>query len=149
MVVPGRYRIVLHTGSSAISQEVDVKPDPRAHWTQEQYVARHDFIASLDGELSQIDAALNKLDSLRAKATVAQRRAIDNVYARLTSGILNSEDDQWRPDKLRERLTILLGDVNLSQGPPLPPHLREAADIRAQFDRAMSAYNVLLQEISS
>lgn len=149
MVVPGKYRIVLHTGSSAISQEVDVKPDPRAHWTQEQYVARHDFIASLDGELSQIDAALNKLDSLRAKATAAQRPAIDNVYAQLTSGILNSEDDQWRPDKLRERLTILLGDVNLSQGPPLPPHLREAADIRAQFDRAMSAYNVLLQEISS
>jgi hypothetical protein len=34
--------------------------------------------------------------------------------------------------------------VALSQGPPLPPHLREAAAIRADYDRAMAAYNELL-----
>jgi hypothetical protein len=39
----------------------------------------------------------------------------------------------------------LLGVVNLSQGPPLPPHLREAAEIHAEFDRAMAAYHFFLE----
>ena len=145
MVVPGTYEAVLHAGSESASRTIEVKADPRAHWTQEEYVARHDFLAELDGELSAVDAALNDLDARRAHATGAVRHAIDRVYAQLTSGIVNSEDDQWRPDSLRERLTILLGVVNLSQGPPLPPHLKEAAEIKAEYDRAMDAYHALTQ----
>ena len=143
MVVPGAYEAVLHAGSETVSRTIDVKPDPRAHWTQAQYVARHDFLAQLDDELSSIDAALNDLDARRTHATGAARHAIDQVYAQLTSGIVNSEDDQWRPDRLRERLTILLGVVNLSQGPPLPPHFKEAAEIKTEYERAMSAYHAL------
>jgi photosystem II stability/assembly factor-like uncharacterized protein len=146
MVVPGTYTIVLHADSVSASQRVEVRPDPRAHWTQEQYVARHDFLASLDDELSQIDTALNRLDGLRASASGARRHAIDAVYHQLTSGVVNSEDNQWMPDRLRERLTILLGVVNLSQGPPLPPHLAEAAEIRAEFERALNAYTELMGE---
>jgi hypothetical protein len=58
---------------------------------------------------------------------------------------VNSEDDQWRPDKLRERITNLLGVVNLSQGPPLPPHLREAAEIHDDFERTMAGYHSFLE----
>ena len=61
-----------------------------------------------------------------------------------TSGVVNSEDDQLMPDRLRERLTILQGAIALSQGPPLPPHYREAAAIHAQFESAMSAYRAFL-----
>ena len=50
----------------------------------------------------------------------------------------------YAPDRVRERITILLGDVALSQGPPLPPHEREAAAIRDDFDRAMTAYRSFL-----
>jgi hypothetical protein len=57
---------------------------------------------------------------------------------------MNSEDDLLVPDRLRERLTILQGVVALSQGPPLPPHEREAAAIHAQFDGAMAAYRAFL-----
>jgi hypothetical protein len=146
MVVPGTYNAVLHAGSQVVAQKLVVQPDPRAHWTQEQYVARHDFLAELDGELSQVDAALNDLDARRAHAAGSARHGIDRVYALFSSGIVNSEDDQWKPDSLRERLTILLGVVNLSQGPPLPPHLREAAEIKAEFERAMAAYHALTQE---
>jgi photosystem II stability/assembly factor-like uncharacterized protein len=146
MVVPGTYTLVLHSRAGTSSQQVVVKADPRAHWTQEQYVARHDFIAALDYELSQIDAALNRLDALRPTASGARRAAIERVYGQFTSGVVNSEDNQWMPDRVRERITILLGDVNLSQGPPLPPHLAEAAEIHTEFERAMNAYVELLQE---
>jgi hypothetical protein len=72
------------------------------------------------------------------------RSQIDGVYTLLTSGAVNPEDNLLMPDRVRERLTILQGDVALSQGPPLPPHVREAAAIRLQFQRAMAAYNQLL-----
>ncbi len=119
-------------------------PDPRAAWTQADYLARYHFLSDLDDELSAIDSALNRLDSLRSHASPALQRQINGVYAQLTSGVVNSEDDMLAPDRVRERLTILQGDVALSQGPPLPPHLREAAAIRLDFGRAMAAYSQLL-----
>lgn len=135
-VVPGVYTVKLHLASAVVLQTLEVKPDPRAAWTQAQYVARHEFLASLDDELSAIDIALNRMDSLHYRDPA--------VYALFTSGVVNSEDDQLMPDRLRERLTILQGAVALSQGPPLPPHEREAAAIRAQFETAMSAYRAFL-----
>jgi photosystem II stability/assembly factor-like uncharacterized protein len=145
MVVPGTYAVRLHAGTRTVERTLEVRPDPRAHWTQAQYLARYDFVNALDQELSAIDAALNRLDALRAHPPLAQRSALDAVYSQLTSGVVNSEDDQWRPDKLRERLTILLGVVNLSQGPPLPPHVREAAEIHDEFERAMTSYHSFLE----
>ncbi len=145
-VVPGRYTVRLRAGSAQLEQGVDVLPDPRAKWTQDQYVARYEFLKSLDDELSNVDVALNRLDKMRASAPPALRHEIDSVYSQLTSGVVNSEDDQWMPDRLRERLTILQGAVALSQGPPLAPHYREAAAIRQQYDSAMVAYRRFLED---
>ena len=148
-VVPGTYTVRLRAGDRTAERSLEVRADPRAHWTQAQYVARYDFLDQLDRELSSVDIALNRLDALHGRVPASQRHAFDAVYAQLTSGIVNSEDDQWRPDALRERLTILLGVVNLSQGPPLPPHLREAAEVRDQFERAMSAYHTFIEAYQS
>jgi hypothetical protein len=138
------YRVLLHAGGAVSEQPVRVLPDPRAPWTQAQYEARFAFLTSLDDELSEIDTVLNRLDALRAHSTGSLAHDIAAVRSRFTSGVVNSEDDQWMPDRLRERLTILQGDVALSQGPPLAPHLREAAAIRAEFQSAMAAYQSFL-----
>ncbi len=150
-VVPGRYTVRLHVLRHAqdhaiAEQALEVRPDPRAAWTQTQYVARYEFVKSLDDELSAIDVALNQL-ALRLRASrVAQddKIAAAKVQAMFTSGVVNSEDDQLMPDRLRERLTILQGVIALSQGPPLPPHYREAAAIHAQFETALGAYRAFL-----
>jgi photosystem II stability/assembly factor-like uncharacterized protein len=147
-VVPGRYRAVLTIGAQRLTTPVDVLADPRARWTQAQYEVRYAFLKALDDELSAIDTALNRLDRLRAGAPVARREAIGRLYRRFTSGVWNSEDDQWAPDRLRERLTTLQGVVALSQGPPLPPHYREAAIIARQFNRIMKAYRQFLARSS-
>ena len=141
-VVPGGYTIVLHAalrqapGETIVQQALEVRPDPRASWTQAQYVTRYQFVKSLDDELSSIDTALNRLDSLPYHDKA--------LYSMFTSGIVNSEDDQLKPDRLRERLTILQGVVALSQGPPLAPHEREASAIHAQFEGAMAKYRAFL-----
>ena len=134
--VPGRYTVALRASGETISAPLDVRPDPRASWTQAQYVERYEFVKALDDELSSIDVALNRLDSLPYRDPA--------LYAMFTSGVVNSEDDLLRPDRLRERLTILQGVIALSQGPPLPPHQREAASITAQYEAAMSAYRAFL-----
>ncbi len=137
-VVPGRYAIRLHAGAAVSEAALDVRPDPRAAWSPAQYAARHAFLKSLADELSAIDVALNRLDSL------GKRRGDRRVYAAFTSGVVNSEDDQLMPDRLRERLTNLQGVLALSQGPPLPPHVREAAAIHLQFATAMASYRAFL-----
>jgi photosystem II stability/assembly factor-like uncharacterized protein len=147
-VVPGEYRAVLVAGSQRLAVPFDVHPDPRAHWTQAQYVARYAFLKRLDDELSSIDTVLNRLDRLRTGASFPLREAVQRLYRQFTSGVQNSEDDQWMPDRLRERLTILQGVVALSQGPPLPPHEREATAIAGEYDRAMAAYRRFLSRWS-
>ena len=155
-VLPGHYTVVLHTlrqaqgdsrpvrGATVVKQPLDVRADPRAAWTQAQYLARYQFVKALDDELSEIDVALNRLDRLALRAQDDTGRDAARVRSMFTSGVVNSEDDLLMPDGLRERLTILAGVVALSQGPPLPPHQREATAIHAQFENAMAAYRVFL-----
>jgi hypothetical protein len=135
-VLPGHYTIVLHAANAMTERPLEVRPDPRASWTGGEYLQRHRFVSELNDELSQIDTALNRLDSLRA--------APSPLRGQFTSGGVNSEDDLLMPDRLRERLTILQGGVALSQGPPSAAQLREAAAIHTQFDNAMAAYRAFL-----
>jgi photosystem II stability/assembly factor-like uncharacterized protein len=145
-VVPGRYTVRLHADGKVEEQALDVLPDPRASWTQEQYVARFEFLRQLNDELGAIDVALNRLDGIRRRARGTMLRDAGRVRSEFTSGIVNSEDDQWMPDRLRERLTILQGTVALSAGPPLPPHYREAEAVRARYQRAMTDYDKFLED---
>ncbi|MBV8282649.1 MAG: hypothetical protein JO347_11400 [Candidatus Eremiobacteraeota bacterium] len=135
-IVPGTYTVRLQVAGAMQTQPVTVAADPRAPWTQADYVARYQFLHVLIDELSAIDEVLNRLD---AKANHGGLSSHDReLYAKLTSGPLNSEDDQHRPDMLRERIQILLDDPSLSKGPPTPAQLQEAADAKAQFDSLMS-----------
>jgi photosystem II stability/assembly factor-like uncharacterized protein len=144
-VPPGAYHVVLHAGSQTAVARLEIKPDPRAHWTQTDYEARYAFENQLNGELSAIDTALNRLDALRdARDRESVARDLAKVYSEFTSGVVNSEDDLLAPDRLRERLTTLQGVIALSQGPPTPAQEREASAIRAWFERAMAAYKHFL-----
>lgn len=139
-VLPGRYVVRLHAADATVEQPLEVQPDPRASWTSAQYLERYKFVTGLNDELSAIDTALNRLDSMTAVSSAGRL----SMTRRFTSGVVNSEDDQLTPDRLRERLTILQGVVALSQGPPTPAQLREAAAIRSLFDTAMTEYRAFL-----
>jgi predicted nucleic acid-binding Zn-ribbon protein len=159
-VIPGDFTARLDVDGQTFTRSFAVRPDPRAQWTQEQYVERHTFLTSLYDEVSNIDAALNDLDDIRATlarriAQLQSRGASASEVARasrqlndaqaleseFTSSPRNSEDPLWKPDKLRERvLTLIDSYALLSQGPPLPAHRQEAAEIRPIYERAMSHY---------
>ena len=145
-VVPGTYTVRVHASKMVLERELTVVADPRAKWSQPDYLARQAFLQSLDDELSAIDTALNRLDAMRARAKGAVVRDASRARSLFTSGVRNSEDDQLMPDRVRERLTILMGTVALSQGPPLPPHYREADAIRSQYEKAMNFYHAFLKD---
>ena len=145
-VVPGRYTVRLHAGNAVLERGLTVVADPRATWSQADYVERQAFLQTLDDELSGIDSALNRLDIMRRSAKGAMLRDAGRARSMFTSGVRNAEDDQLIPDQVRERLTILMGTVALSQGPPLPPHYREADAVRAQYERAMNFYHAFLKD---
>jgi len=158
--VPGTYQLTLHIDGATYSRVLIVKGDPRAAWTQADYVARRDFLRGLYDWLSRIDVALNNLDTTRVRlsgridalrASGAHTPDLDRddrllretqaLSAELSSNPRNSEDDLWRPDRLRERLLTLIDAYSaLTQGPPLPPHRREAAAVGMQFNAIMARY---------
>ncbi|HYL27484.1 MAG TPA: hypothetical protein VEW74_06580, partial [Candidatus Nitrosotalea sp.] len=147
-VIPGRYTVRMHAGSSLAETPLEVRPDPRAAWTIDKYIMRHRFVTKLNEELSAIDIALNRLDSLATGSSFDKLRMTRDKLSltRLfTSGVVNSEDDLLKPDGLRERLTILQGTLALSQGPPTPAQEGAANSIHAQFEIAMNAYQSFLQ----
>ena len=84
----------------------------------------------LDDELSNIDVKLNAMDAKGLQNSAA--------YRALTSHPVNSEDNLWFPDGLRERISTLILSLGLSQGPPSAAHLREAGEIKKQYDAAMA-----------
>jgi photosystem II stability/assembly factor-like uncharacterized protein len=129
-VLPGSYSVRLRLQGRVFSRTFVVKPDPRARWSQAEYVARHQIVRELDEELSAIDVRLNALDAQGLQDSAA--------YRALTSSPVNSEDDLAIPDGLRERVSTLLLSLGLSQGPPSAAHLQEAAAIRAQFSADLS-----------
>jgi hypothetical protein len=118
----------------------EVEAAKRHVWTGGDYALRHDFLKALYDQLSAIDVALNDLDARKAKATPAERQRIDAVVAALTSNPRNSEDDQWRPDRVRERIQTLIGIPSLSLGPPTPAQEREAAEILPEYEAAIATY---------
>jgi len=141
-VVPGSYTVRVIAGAVTQEQPLSVHADPRATWTQADYAARYQFFHQLNSWLSDIDVALNTLDDLAKRGKLdARGRAI---YDRLTSDPINSEDDQHRADRLRERLQILMDLPALSQGPPTAAQLQEQAAIGTQFDALMSDYKTYI-----
>jgi len=146
-VVPGWFTVRLHVGGRTLERPVMVNPDPRESWTEQQYLARHDFLKTLNDELSQIDEALNSLDEFGKHESGATRAKLKAVYSDFTSNPRNSEDNLWAADKLRERVMNLQGVVTLSQGPPLPPHLAESAAIRKELERVLPTFRQFLSVI--
>jgi photosystem II stability/assembly factor-like uncharacterized protein len=127
-VVPGRYTVRVVLAGKTYTAAVVVYADPRAHLTQVQLRAAHDFYARELAEFSMVDAALNRLDSVAASAShaleTASRRtdatvlsarlsaALDDaraLRATLTADYHNDEDSLERPGGLREDLEDFAG----------------------------------------
>jgi len=153
VVVPGTYSVRMTLGGQTMTQNVEVKADPRQSWTQAEYQATHDFTTRYFAEYSNIDTALNYLDDVKkaldklpksnanvVTAVATARAAHDRVFGELTANYANDEDSIQRVGKLREEVE---GLFRLT-GPPLPALLEYAQRVDTMYGAAMSDYNTFL-----
>jgi photosystem II stability/assembly factor-like uncharacterized protein len=157
-VVPGTYAVRVTLAGATTTRALVVRPDPRARLSRAALQTAHDFYAREIAEYSQVDAALNRLDSVIASGN----RAIDDagkagnaalvthlqsvvdraktVRAELTADYHNDEDSIQRPGRLREDLeTFTRGFIS----GPVTPALRDYA-ARVEF-----AYRATLRDVQS
>jgi hypothetical protein len=148
----------------ALTQSVEVRPDPRRSFTQADYQTMYDFLHRQFREYSNVDIALNALDAVKkgldlATSTLhkigsggapvlmqseAVSRAHDRLFNTLTANFRNEEDGIARPGALREDLE---GLQDLSS-PPLPPLLAYADSVDQRYRDAMRAYNEFAAMVS-
>ncbi|HEY5095182.1 MAG TPA: hypothetical protein VII69_08720 [Candidatus Eremiobacteraceae bacterium] len=157
-VVPGAYTVRLTLGSRALTAPLDVKADPRAPWTQDDYQKQYEYASFLFAQVDRIDRWLNDIDGMHARikrmlpsmmkrgaagaSDLARARAVLDAGARLESELSsdpqNDEDIFIFAPGLRERLYDLFGP--LGAGPPLKPAYDLKDRLTVQMDAAHAAY---------
>ncbi len=163
LLPPGTYTATLKIGAARAAQTFTVLNDPASQGTLDGIRERYAVTAAVLHEVSQIDVALNRLDTLAGQlkslrmavrgladqgaADAAIRRlerARQTIVLRLTSNAGSSESTLWVPDGIHEKLLALVGLLWGSDEPVDAATLREKAHYDTQYRSALAAYNGFL-----
>lgn len=155
LVPPGTYTVRVRLSGHSFTRSVEVRPDPRLSFTQEQCEAVYGFEHHYLGLYSNVDVALNALDAVKKnldslarnprrmsvtilrEATAVARGARDRIFSELTANFHNDEDSIGRPGALREDLDGLL---QIST-PPSQILLDYAATLDKRYQKVIGDFN--------
>jgi photosystem II stability/assembly factor-like uncharacterized protein len=132
--LPGSYTARLHVDGRTFDQPFTLADDPNSPWTAEQRAARHAFLVTLFGWFDRIDKALNEIDvRLKQKTLSASARAqLVALRNALTSNALHDEDSVALPDRIREQVGGLIGQLGGGLQPPFEQHQAALDALRPQ-----------------
>lgn len=160
-VVPGVYTVRLTLGSTTLTQQLTVKPDPRDDWTPAQYEAGYSYARKYATIYGKIDEALNNLDAIKKSLAAAAAAARQNaslaqaigsaqtrwqpVFDAFTADYKNDEDSIQRPGSLRE--SVPRTGFGGPQLPPTAAQLDYAKRFDAAYAAAMDGYNAYVASL--
>ncbi len=163
LVPPGTYTATLSVNGHTASTKFEVVNDPRSHVAPAVLEAQYAFSAALMHEMSQLDAALNRLDGMRAQARALEGAvkgtptadavsaavakldaAVDSVQAGITSNPQAIESTIRYPDMIREHLQLLMGGVEGSDQAPTAAQVEQKAVLDPEYRAAVQRFNDLL-----
>ena len=136
--LPGTYLARLHRDGHTYEQSFTLVDDPLSPFTAEQRVTRHAFLATLFGWFDAVDRALNAIDAARKTATPPQRARLAALQAELTANDLHDEDSIGYPDRIREQIGGLIGQLSGSIQPPFAQHAAALAALRPDVASALA-----------
>jgi len=157
-VLPGVYTVKLVRGDQTLTSSVDVKPDPRSGYTDEDRLAQHQLVTRLYSMLESLtwlsDEMVEARDQARAlakdapKSDATARRATalaDSLESIRRVMVATREKGRFTGEvQLRERMGTLYAGVNGFDGRPTESQTSYAdvleaqyKDIRARYDRVM------------
>jgi hypothetical protein len=120
----GTYAARLHVDGRTFEQTFMLADDPGSPWTSEQRAARHAFLVTLFGWFDGIDKALNEIDARLKRKTLpdGERARLIALRNDLTSNPLHDEDSISLPDRIREQIGALIGQLGGALQPPFEQH---------------------------
>jgi len=160
-VPPGSYVARLTLGSHVMTQHFVIKADPLTKYTQAQFVAEYEIGKAGVALYSQIDTALNNLDTVKKSISDAKdaakkannadaqakldaiMKSHDDVFSFFTADYHNDEDSIERPGALREDAQALMffaGSV------VTPAELEYQHRVLAEFADGKSRYNAFVTQ---
>ena len=162
--IPGNYRVRLVVGRDSTEHPFEVRPDPRATATAEDYAAQFAFLTAVRDKLTETHRAIKRIRDVREQLTSANGRlpagvASDSVKAqgrRLARRLTAVEEALYQtknragqdplnyPIRLNNRLSALVGSA--SQGDYRPTAQQEAVrqEVTALIDAELATLNRLL-----
>ncbi len=154
LLLPGVYTVRLQLDSTALSQTVTVKPDPRDTWTTAELQSAYDFAEKYNVRYSKIDDALNNLDAIKKSLDkgnasdpkiVAAKTQWQDVFSTFTANFKNGEDSVEHPGSLREQIPRTgFG----AETPPTAAQLDYAARWDTAYDAAFAKYNDYVKSLA-
>ena len=137
-VLPGTYTVVVHASGRDERAALVVKQDPRDTSSIAIYQQRHDALAQLTSELSDVDVMLNAIDGMKPVPA-----AFASVKANLTNAPAFDEDNISRPAGLRERLLDMLSQLSSSYQAPTNSQVAEIQKLRQDYMEIAARYHEL------
>ena len=148
--LPGRYTLRLHLDGRTLETSIDVKQDPRTHYTLAELSERHARVRALIDTFSRVDDALNTLSRIANEksggAAAAQAQAL---IATLTSNPQNDQDNDFLPDVLRERLQSEIDSYFGSTAPATQSQAAEDAALQKLAKEKLAAVDAFTQHLHS
>jgi len=144
--LPGRYTARLHVGGRTFEQTFTLADDPLSPWTAEQRAARHAYLATAFSWFDGIDRALNEIDRRLKQKTLSAPARARSIALRnaLTSNALHDEDSVGLPDRVREQVGGLIGQIGGAVQPPFEQHQAALDALRPVVVRAYAQIDTVL-----
>ncbi|HTV83294.1 MAG TPA: hypothetical protein VME18_11640 [Acidobacteriaceae bacterium] len=163
LVPPGQYTAALTIGGQTMKQTLDVVNDPASTGTLPEMQQRYDTIEPVMHELSQLDVALNRLDTIRGqlealraavKGTPDEKSAGDAIdalekqskalEAQITSNPGAAESTLRVPDQIHEHLFMMMYELEGEDDAPSPAMLAQKQRLQPEYEAAIRAFNDFL-----
>jgi photosystem II stability/assembly factor-like uncharacterized protein len=172
--LPGTYKVAVAVGGKTETQSVEVQTDPRFKFDDNAMRAQFKLGLELRDELSALNEALNRLNSLHKqianlqemlggdegqegqmnasyKPVLEEARALDKKIASLQEPLYNNEiqpgssDDIHYLQRFQSRLQGAMRGVMGSFGEaPKEIQLEEAAEVRKELETQLQQFNAFL-----
>lgn len=163
LVPPGRYTAALTIGGQTVKQTIEVVNDPSSTGTLAEIQQRYDAAESAMHELSQLDSALNRLDTIHGqlealRAAVkgtsdekAAGEAIDAlekqskaVEGQITSNPGAAESTLRVPDQIHEKIFMMMFELEGEDDAPSAAMLAQEQRLQPAYEAAIHAFNDFL-----
>ncbi len=163
LVPPGTYTATLTIGDQTMNQKIEVVNDPASTGTLAGIQQRYDATEAAMHELSQLDVALNRLDTIHgqlealraaAKGTAMEKAAgvaIDAlekqskaVEAKITSNPGAAEATLRVPDQIHEHLMMMMFGLQGEDDAPSAVMQASQQRLQPEYQTAIHAFNDFL-----